>query len=106
MQQISRLIKYILFFIILIFNGNLLANDTFEDAGIVENINKTSKTISLNGIRMLIDGEVKVEMDNTQHHLLNVLLEGSTIGVEGIKDASGNYIIKSAFIYHLPGEEF
>ena len=78
------------------------ADTTFEGVGTVNKVNKIAKIIILDGQRMLIDGNVQVTVNNTQHHLLNVLEEGALLTVSGIKDKMNNFIVTSSFMHHAP----
>ena len=78
------------------------AQSTFEGVGIVSKVNKIAKIIIVDGQRIIIDGNIQVTVNNTQHHLLNILKEGSLLTVSGIKDNTNNFIATSVYIHHSP----
>lgn len=84
------------------FAGICSAGMTFEGVGTVNNINKVAKTITVDGQRMIVDGNVQVTVNNAQHHLLNVLKVGSLLTVSGIKDSMNNFIVTSSYLHHAP----
>lgn len=75
------------------------AEESFENGGIITQVNKAAKVIVVDKQRMLIDDSVIVEYENKQAHLLNVAAEGMRVNISGVKEGNGVYIIKSAYIY-------
>lgn len=75
---------------------------TFEEAGVVSELNLANRTLKVNAVSMKASDGLMARVDDSQVRAFSVVRDGAVVGVYGDVSLRGEYIIRGMTVYELP----